>query len=77
MNSGSPARNLVFNESSRTTAIAGVIVTALVLSALDDLRVAVATHRSGSAMIWMVATYVFSVIALPVSYTHLTLPTKA
>ena len=64
MNSGSPARNLVFNESSRTTAIAGVIVTALVLSALDDLRVAVATHRSGSAMIWMMATYVFSVIAL-------------
>ena len=64
MNNGSPVRNLVFNESSRTTVITGVIITALVLSGLDDLRVAVATHRSGSTLIWMVATYVFSVVAL-------------
>ena len=64
MNNGSPVRNLVFNESSRTTVITGVIITALVLSGLDDLRVAVATHRSGSTLIWMVVTYVFSVVAL-------------
>ena len=64
MNNGSPVRNLVFNESSRTTVITGVIITALVLSGLDDLRVAVATHRSGSALVWMAITYVFSVVAL-------------
>ncbi|MSS45705.1 sensor histidine kinase [Cutibacterium sp. WCA-380-WT-3A] len=64
MNSASTVRNLIFEKDSRTATITAVIITVLVLSGLDDLRVAVATHRSDGAMIWTAVTYVFSVVAL-------------
>ena len=62
MNSGSPGRSFIFKKSSRITVVTAVTIAVLVLSGLDDLRVAVVTHRSDSAT--------------AVSYTHLTLPTS-
>ena len=64
MNSGSPGRSFIFKKSSRTTVVTAVTIAVLVLSGLDDLRVAVVTHRSDSATVWMVVVYVFSVAAL-------------
>lgn len=64
MNSGSPGRSFIFKKSSRTTVVTAVTIAVLVLSGLDDLRVAVVTHRSDSATVWMVVVYVFSMAAL-------------
>ncbi|MCQ8209358.1 sensor histidine kinase, partial [Cutibacterium acnes subsp. acnes] len=41
MNSGSPGRSFIFKKSSRTTVVTAVTIAVLVLSGLDDLRVAV------------------------------------
>ena len=64
MNSGSPGRSFIFKKSSRITVVTAVTIAVLVLSGLDDLRVAVVTHRSDSATVWMVVVYVFSMAAL-------------
>ena len=64
MNSGSPGRRLIPRGSSRTSGITATIITVLVLSGADDLRMAVVTHRCSSTMIWLVATYVFTTVAL-------------
>ena len=64
MNSGASGRRLIPKGSSRTFGITVTVITVLVFSGADDLRVAVVTHRCGSTMIWLVATYVFTTVAL-------------
>ncbi|MGK2350273.1 sensor histidine kinase [Cutibacterium sp. V947] len=64
MNSGSPERRLIPKGSSQSSAVTATVITVLVLSGVDDLRVAVVTHRCSSAMIWMMATYIFVTVAL-------------
>ena len=64
MNSDSPGRRLISKGSSRTFGITVTVITVLVFSGADDLRVAVVTHRCSSTLIWMAATYVFTTVAL-------------
>ncbi|AOG27572.1 sensor histidine kinase [Cutibacterium avidum] len=64
MNSDSPGRRLISKGSSQTFGITVTVITVLVFSGADDLRVAAATHRCSSTLIWMAATYVFTMVAL-------------